>query len=86
MLTSKMLHLSLGSRLNDLSEPLQKSHHAYAKWSHSYVASFAFGKMENIAMWAMYKKEAECGLNGLREYREGKTIELANNQMVEAEF
>lgn len=51
MLDSEMLHLSLGCRMNDLAEPFKGDPN---KWGRTYVASFAFGKLENVAMWGIY--------------------------------
>jgi len=47
----KKIHLSLGRRMNDLAEPDKGD---VEKWRRTYVASFSFGKLENVAMWGIY--------------------------------
>lgn len=51
MLRSRNIHLSLGRMMNDLAEPTKGD---TEKWKRTYVASFAFGKLENVAMWGIY--------------------------------
>lgn len=51
MLSSNKLHLSSGAEMNDLLEPKKCSPD---RWKKIYIASFAFGKYENMAMWGIY--------------------------------
>lgn len=60
MINSGYLWLSRGDEMNDKQE-LTKGNPA--EWENIYVASFVFGKSENIAMWAIYgllHDEAAC--------------------------
>lgn len=53
MLRSRMLHLTRGDVLNDRAEGVVGEGRP-EKWGRTYVASFAFGKTESVAMWAIY--------------------------------
>ncbi len=51
MLKSGYIWLSRGDQMNDKQE-LTKGY--FDDWNNIYIASFAFGKSENIAMWGIY--------------------------------
>ena len=52
MICSSKLHLSKGTKMNDLLEGAK-----IPKWERTYIASFSHTFLESIAMWCVYSKD-----------------------------
>ena len=73
IVNGQYLFLSLGKDMNDLHELTKGSS---SMWDKTYIASFAFGQSENIAMWGLYCIPWE---QGVRISIDGKLMRRCNN-------